>query len=617
MSNQGMRKECNFCGAKFGQGVKLCPNCGSANVKLVAGESMGFWEAVSEKSEKTKQLGVENKKTKKKLKKTIIILCSVLAGIFVLLVGVSHLASYEANKQYMEERENVKSRVNEVLEHGVGLAYDEWMKEVQSLLKELYLLQMEEEIVDLYEYAVEYNRPIPSWLHNEYATVLMYYNRIQDIWNKERNGEILEKEDNINVLYYCLEIIAIEESQKLTSEEKQRLLAEFDMVLDDVNQRWNMTEGVRKSLYAKNAEELGFIDYEAVKRFVNQELYFVEETYIKQVLKQAEGKYGNAWKEEMFPLLDELYKSEQDDWMYKIYYTAEDESKPIFYWEHYLYLRALFDLYDVYILLDEERQGKQLNKWEYAEILTKYFEFENLEERTDLSQEEKDKLMPHVERLREETQRRWQLSEESWNTLRKNAIGKYGYVDYEVVEEFSEQWLEQAMGYDVTKENISAIIISSYALNNVTWKKRIFPILDELYEEGKDKELQEIYALLDGNDKPYYQWSHCRYAEMLDKYSVLERIWKDEANEEELGEYDYICLLQYYLEFKHMHSLSKEERERLKPYDDVVIEDASARWDFSEAEWNRIEEMAVYNGGNVDYIAIRDYIEEWFQSKDE
>ena len=48
MSNQGMRKECKFCGAKFGQNVKLCPNCGSTDIKLVAQENThmlyGFYQ---------------------------------------------------------------------------------------------------------------------------------------------------------------------------------------------------------------------------------------------------------------------------------------------------------------------------------------------------------------------------------------------------------------------------------------------------------------------------------------------------------------------------------------------------------------------------------------------
>ena len=71
MSNQGMRKECNFCGRRFGQEVKLCPNCGSTNIKLVAGENLFLGEESATESEKTKKSKTEKKKQKIKLKKII------------------------------------------------------------------------------------------------------------------------------------------------------------------------------------------------------------------------------------------------------------------------------------------------------------------------------------------------------------------------------------------------------------------------------------------------------------------------------------------------------------------------------------------------------------------
>ena len=104
MSNQGMRKECKFCGAKFSQGVKLCPNCGSADIRLVAQENPELLDAISAESEKTEQIGYGKKKPKKKWKKVIVILVSVLVGIFVLLIVASQLVLWWADRAVEKDK---------------------------------------------------------------------------------------------------------------------------------------------------------------------------------------------------------------------------------------------------------------------------------------------------------------------------------------------------------------------------------------------------------------------------------------------------------------------------------------------------------------------------------
>ena len=145
MSNQGMRKECKFCGAKFGQNVKLCPNCGSTDIKLVAQENMDFLEAASEESEKAKQSGAENKKSKKNRKKVIVILVSVLVGVFVILIIASQLVLWWADKTVEKDKLSLNEQIEQVLED-TKMSDEEWKEAMLPLLDELYLWQMNENL---------------------------------------------------------------------------------------------------------------------------------------------------------------------------------------------------------------------------------------------------------------------------------------------------------------------------------------------------------------------------------------------------------------------------------------------------------------------------------------
>ena len=195
MSNQGMRKECNFCGAKFGQGVKLCPNCGSANVKLVAQASAEFLEAVSEESEKAKQSGAENKKPKKNRKKVIVILVSVLVGIFVLLIVASQLVLWWADRAVEKDKLSISEQVERVLDD-TKMSDEEWKEAMLPLLDELYLWQMNEKLVEVFNESANDNRPIYEWNHYLYASALVDFEIVDGIWEYEQSAGALKDSHN-------------------------------------------------------------------------------------------------------------------------------------------------------------------------------------------------------------------------------------------------------------------------------------------------------------------------------------------------------------------------------------------------------------------------------------
>lgn len=627
MSNQGMGKECKFCGAKFGQGVKLCPNCGSTDIKLIVQENMDFLEAVSGESEKTKQPGAEKKKPKKKWKKVIVILVSVLVGIFVLLIVAFLLLIRWADKAVEKEKLSISEQVEQVLDDS-EMSDAEWKEAMLPLLDDLYSFHMDEEIAEVFDEAVYDNRPIYDWDHYLYASYLSDFYVVNGIWGYEQAGASLKDYHNTEILYYCLEFRTFEHHEGITAEEKERLQQYVMHLHKDAEERWNFTEEDLDNIYAKATEEYGYLDYFAVERFLKEsedtkqeEIEPIEEIKpienIEEALKATEGLYGVEWQKAMRPILNQLYEQNEYRMLYDIYVDvkSQDTNKPIAHWEHYLYIRALYDIYDIEKVLELETAGEQIKEWQYVNILMDYFSFEDFENRSNLTEEEKEKLMPLVITLREDAKSRWNLSEKEWEELHKNVLSEYNVVQYEEVEEFVEFWMEKN-GYANDDITIEAEMVASIDLDDDTWKKRFFPKLDEIYEQGADEELYN--AVKYGRTLIIMKWHHKDYVDMLSEYYKTERVWNYEQEGRELDQYDYTTLLHAYLLFEHWEtnkkSLSEDEKEKLKPYREKILKDGESRWDFSEDEWAQINDSIKSNGGYVRYYEISEFINQWLEN---
>ncbi len=627
MSSQGMRKECKFCGAKFGQAVKLCPNCGSADIKLVAGDSMDFLEAVSGESEKAEQVVSGKKKPKKKRKKIIVILVSVLVGVFALLIVASQLIIRWADKAVEKEKLSINEQVERVLEDS-ELSDEEWKEAMFPLLDELYLWRMNEKISEVFDKAIADNRPIYDWDHYLYASSLVDFYIVDGIWEYEQSVGSLKDYHNTQLLYYCLEYIEFEESEELTAEEKERLQSYVINLRQDVITRFNLTEEELEQLYGEAAEEYGYLDYFAVERFLKEREDIKQEENVEEVvpienvneaLKRAESLHGTSWEKEMFHILDYLYVNQDYKRIYDIYVGTQvpDTNKSITKWEHYIFVRALYDIYDIEKVLEAEAAGQQVKEWQYVNVLIDYFEFEDFENRTNLSEDEKEKLMPLVLKLRDDAKVRWELSEIEWKELRNRVVSEYNVIIYEEAEKFIESWMEKK-GYANDGDTINEELINANGMDDDIWEKKFYPKFDKLYENGTDKDLYDVSQVVINNDRSMVGWQHNDYVEILEWYYKTEWVWGYEDSDIELEQHNYTQLLYSYLLFENLEettNLSQEEREKLSPYREKILQDGKARWKFTEEEWNEIRARIDKYSGNVYWFEVDEFIESWLTNK--
>lgn len=614
MSNQGMRKECNFCGAKFGQGVKLCPNCGSANVKLVAQASVEFLEAVSEESEKAEQFSSAAKKPRRKWKKVIVILVSVLVGIFVLLIVASQLVLWWADRSVEKDKLSLSEQVEQVLSDS-KMSDEEWKEAMLPLLDELYAYHMDDEIAKVYDEAMTDDRPIYEWNHYLYASALVDFEIVDGIWEYEQSAGSLKDYHNTQLLYYCLEYMGFVDREELTTEEKDRLQRYAINLHQDVTTRFNLTEEELEELYRKACEEYGYVDYSAVERLLKERAGVQAIEDVDEAIKHAQTLHGSDWEQEIFVILDYLYEKRDYKRIYEIYEWTQvpDSTKSITKWKHYVFVRTLYDIYDIEKVLEAEASGLPVREWQYVNILIDYFEFEDFENRINLSDEETIKLAPLVVKLREDAAMRWNLTESELAKLRKKVVSEFNVVIYEEAEKFVEAWMEE-MGYANDGDTITEELINSNGMDDDIWEKKFYPKFDKLYENGTDTALYEISRLLIGYDRSLERWQHNDYVEMLECYYDTERVWGYEGSDRELDKSDYTRLLYDYLVFEHWDtnkSLSSDEMEKLKPYREKILQDGAGRWDFSKEEWEQINDTINTRGGYVYYFDASDFIDQW------
>ena len=148
------------------------------------------------------------------------------------------------------------------------------------------------------------------------------------------------------------------------------------------------------------------------------------------------------------------------------------------------------------------------------------------------------------------------------------------------------------------------------------WKQENYPIMNELYAQGKYEELVAFRKEAYTQNAPLYEWEHREFCDIMEVVLELEDIWKREAAGEPLVDSDYMSLL--YREWNltgedWKGNLSEEEIEILLPMIRTVQEDFEGRWEFTEEQRAEFEEARRENYGIVPYKLCDKYVEQWLK----
>jgi len=455
MGRQEVWKECKFCGIRFGQDTGRCPKCGSSNAKLVMPKEMEANQAFfAEENEKRKKEQAEKqtkkKKTIKKWKKALCTIGIILAIILLLYIVGSFLLvkwalwmSQKETEKWLEDTESTESivtnvSINETQEpiREEALSDEEWLKYVLPILDKWYAKNADEEILKIHKKALDENRPMYMWDHYMYGAALYDFSIIEDIWEREQSGEILQDYENADLLNYYFLFWDFEETYVYTDQEKEWLKKYVRKLREDVEWRLGRTDSELQALYEDMTAGQGYVDYTKVVEYVKN-----SEIWVASAIKATESMDDEAWMDKMFPVLDELYEAGNDWELMLIYYNTENQHKngrPFELWAHGHYVAYVWDMMSMEQLLQKVDDGKRLSELDYGTILNTYLRYEDYADANIMTEEEMERFTPYFASLEQCATSLWDFTQGEWKALLEKSKKEYVGVE---VESLIHKWL--------------------------------------------------------------------------------------------------------------------------------------------------------------------------------
>lgn len=152
-----------------------------------------------------------------------------------------------------------------------------------------------------------------------------------------------------------------------------------------------------------------------------------------------DSKADYLWKQQNYPLLDELY--EKGDYEALREYFTEENDYPIGEWSHsdfyYLYVKSteLLELYHW------EKEWGELEPFDYVIILHDEWEVLYSQESRMLDEQENERLAEYQQVVQESFDTRWEMSETDFEEISRQVEENYGWISLEICETYVEKWL--------------------------------------------------------------------------------------------------------------------------------------------------------------------------------
>lgn len=173
-------------------------------------------------------------------------------------------------------------------------------------------------------------------------------------------------------------------------------------------------------------------------------LFAISNFLFNAPMEERDPKADYSWEMENFPKWDELYEQGKDMELADTYIAAVLEDAPVYHWEHYEYAAAMFNFSQLEYIWEKEQKGNALEDWEHAKLLYMFFRVDEYEESTAYTIEEKERMAPYIEQVREDAETRCEFTEEEWAEVRETILtGIDGSANSMEAEKFMEKYLKE------------------------------------------------------------------------------------------------------------------------------------------------------------------------------
>lgn len=152
-------------------------------------------------------------------------------------------------------------------------------------------------------------------------------------------------------------------------------------------------------------------------------------------------KQQYAWKQEYYPVMDELYEQNDYDGLFRFFEEHMDDENAQFYsWEHYHFLSAYMTYRDY---SDDLKAGEY--RGSAASLFAQQWRAKgDLAKPEHYTKEEYAALLPMLETLEEDYQTRWNIDPQEekllYQELEKN---DYYFLDFDTCEKYAKKWSKE------------------------------------------------------------------------------------------------------------------------------------------------------------------------------
>lgn len=216
---------------------------------------------------------------------------------------------------------------------------------------------------------------------------------------------------------------------------------------------WNQLKKVREDL-----EELKDIPEEEIKKEVKKQggligkvlvvvgiiivvlgglVYWMNGRY------ERDNKADYLWKQENFPIMDQMYEEEDYEALIRFYVNAENKDKAIWDWQHFDFLRLYLDTLDVQEIIEQEKSGKVLSKTDYVSLFYMECSIAGASFRSEMEEDELKRLEPYTKDALSDFSSRWNMSQTDYDEFMRQLKKQNGFIDYDLCEEYIEKWYQK------------------------------------------------------------------------------------------------------------------------------------------------------------------------------
>lgn len=244
-------KTCESCAGKYDDMLPECPYCGSINYKGAEAEYLEQLEDVREDMENLKEVPAEE--IKKEFGKQGRFLSKVFVITAIVLLVL--IALYLLRQVDWDPGRDKKADYL-------------WKQENYPIMDQLY---ENGDYEALREYFTEENKnPTGEWSHSDFFSLYADITELLEMYSWEKEGEELEPFDYALILDQEWTVLHSYEKKRLDEQEQEKLSEYIQVVQENFDTRWRMSEADYEEISRQVEENNGWISLKICETYVEK-----------------------------------------------------------------------------------------------------------------------------------------------------------------------------------------------------------------------------------------------------------------------------------------------------------------------------------------------------------